>query len=77
MIYTITLADHDLNNLVIPALDSAQQPLGYQAKTLIMAQVEYQDAQSQDAAAAQAAAPDVIEAPVVDDAPQQAPNVTA
>lgn len=77
MIYTITLSEHDLNNLVIAALDTAMQPLGYQAKSLIMAQVEYQDAQAEQRAAAQEVGPDVTEAPVVDAAPQQAPNVTA
>ena len=77
MIYTITLHDHDLNNLVIPALDSAMQPIGYQAKSLIMAQVEYQDSQQEAAAELQTTAPEVTEAPVVDDQSQQAPNVAS
>lgn len=77
MIYTITLNDHDLNDLVIPALDSAMQPLGYQAKTLIMAQVEYQDSQQAAVEELQATAPEVTEAPVVDDQSQQAPTVAS
>lgn len=77
MIYTITIADHDLENFLIPALDGAIQPFGSQAKSFIMAQIEYQDAQAEELAAAQEAAPDVTEAPVVDAAPQQAPNVSA
>jgi len=77
VIYTITIAEAELSNLVFAALDTAQQPLGYQAKSFIMAQVEYQDAQAAELAATQGDAPDVTEAPVVDSAPQQAPNVTA
>jgi len=70
VVYTIIIAEQELNNLLIPALDSAVQPVGYQAKSFIMAQVEYQDAQA-------AAGPDVIEAPVVDAVPQQAPDVAS
>lgn len=77
MIYTITIAEQELNNLVLAALDTAMQPLGYQAKSFIMAQVEYQDAQAEKLAAEQIAGPDVIEAPVVDAAPQQAPDVAS
>jgi hypothetical protein len=76
VIYTITIAELELNNLLIPALDSAQQPVGYQAKSFIMAQVEYQDKQAEELAELQAAGPDVTEAPVVDAAPQQAPDVS-
>ena len=77
MVYTITIAEPELNNLVIAALDTAMQPLGYQAKSFIMAQVEYQDAQAAEPDATQGDTPDVTEAPVVDAAAQQAPNVTA
>lgn len=77
MVYTITLTDHDLNNLVIAALDAAPQPIGYQAKSLIMAQVEYQDTKAEELAKTQEAGPEVTDAPVVDAAPQQAPDVTA
>jgi hypothetical protein len=77
VIYTITIAEQELNNLVIPALDGAIQPFGSQAKSFIMAQVEYQNAQAEELAATQDAGADVTEAPVVDSAPQQAPNVAA
>ena len=77
MVYTITIAELELNNLLIPALDSAIQPVGYQAKSFIMAQIEEQNAQAEELAELQAASPDVIEAPVVDAAPQQAPDVAS
>ena len=77
MVYTITIAELELNNLLIPALDSAIQPVGYQAKSFIMAQIEEQNAQAEELAELQAASPDVIEAPVVDAVPQQAPDVAS
>lgn len=77
MIYTITLNEHDLNNLVYAALDTASQPIGYQAKSLIEAQVLYQDSQREEIAELNATAPDVTDAPVVEAEAQQAPNVAS
>lgn len=75
--YTIILSDHDINNLVYPALDNSAQPLGYQAKTLIEAQVVAQDAAAAAATEAQATVESGEEAPVVDGESQAAPDVAA
>jgi hypothetical protein len=54
-----------------------KMPIGYQAKSLIEAQVLYQDSQREEIAELNATAPDVTDAPVVEAEAQQAPNVAS
>jgi hypothetical protein len=73
--YTIILADHDIENLVYPAFDNSAQPLGYQAKTLIEAQVIAQDAAIATAQDAEASVSESENAAVIDGEVQAAPDV--
>lgn len=75
--YTIILADHDIENLVYPAFDNSAQPLGYQAKTLIEAQVIAQDAAIATAQDAEASASESEAAEVIGGEAQVAPDVAA
>lgn len=85
MIYTFTFSKYDLFDILLPALETAQDPLRWQAKSFIQANIDEQDAAAKEeaekaaaaAAAIEAQQPEVVEAPVVDEEEQPAPNVAS
>lgn len=85
MRYTFTFNDHDLYTILIPALETADEPLRWQAMSFIQANIDAQDAAAKEeaekaeaaAAAIEAQQPEVVEAPVVDEEEQPAPNVAS